>query len=102
MSPTSFRPLPVAGAIEPYLDHLAHLVADHGITAFESDIARLVVRLRAAGYHCPLVDLLADQHAPAVVRERAFGTLLPLLIADPARRAGDTASTMASSAASAA
>jgi hypothetical protein len=40
------------------------LIADHGIGSFESDIARLVVRLRAAG----------------VARERAFGLLVGLLL----------------------
>ena len=67
-------------APDPYLDQLAHLIADHGIAAFESDIARLVVRLRAAGFRCPTVDLLADQHAPRVARERAFGLLVGLLL----------------------
>ena len=90
MSPTSLRPLPAAGALEPYLDHLAHLVAEHGITSFESDIARLVVRFRAAGIRCSLVDLLADQDAPAIARERAFGTLLPLLTDDAGRVAANS------------
>jgi hypothetical protein len=65
---------------EPYLDQLAHLIADQGIQAFESDIARLVVRLRAAGHHGPIVAALSDRHAADVVRERAFGQLLCLLL----------------------
>ncbi len=78
--------------LEPYLDQLAHLIADHGIQAFESDIARLVVRLRATGHHGPLIAVLADKHAAGVARERAFGQLLGLLVdgvsrpvAEPAR-----------------
>jgi hypothetical protein len=86
MSPTSLRPLPVSGATEPYLDQLAHLVAEHGITEFEGDIARLVVRLRAAGLRCPTVDLLADKHASPIARERAFGVLLGLLMRHEAVR----------------
>lgn len=85
MSPTSLRPFPASGATEPYLDQLAHLVAEHGIAEFESDIARLVVRLRAAGFRCPTVDLLADKHAPSIARERAFGVLVALLVDDVAR-----------------
>jgi len=65
-----------AGAGDPYLQQLVHLVADHGITSFESDIARLVVRLRARGIHSPLATLLADHAASPVVRERALGELL--------------------------
>jgi hypothetical protein len=75
---------PSTPATDPYLDQLAHLIAEHGIGSFESDIARLVVRLRAAGLRCSTVDLLADKHAPGVARERAFGLLLGLLL-DPAR-----------------
>ncbi len=56
------------------------MIADHGIGSFESDIARLVVRLRAAGLRCSTVDLLADKHAPGVARERAFGLLVGLLL----------------------
>jgi hypothetical protein len=85
MSPTSLRPFPTSEAIEPYLDQLAHLVAEHGIAAFESDIARLVVRLRAAGHHGPMVDLLSDKHARAIARERAFGVLVARLVDDAAR-----------------
>ncbi|TPW14625.1 MAG: hypothetical protein FD127_1295 [Acidimicrobiaceae bacterium] len=59
-----------------YLDDLAHLIARNGIGAFESDIARLVVRLRAAGIGGPCTDVLGDRHAAAVVRERAFGHLI--------------------------
>ncbi|MCX6521761.1 MAG: hypothetical protein NTZ21_13965 [Actinobacteria bacterium] len=69
-------------ATDPYLDQLAHLIADHGIGSFESDISRLVVRLRAAGLRCPTVDLLADKRAPGVARERAFGMLVGLLLDD--------------------
>ena len=90
MSPTSLRPFPATGAHEPYLDQLAHLVAEHGITSFESDIARLVVRLRAAGLRCSLVDLLADRHAAPVARERALGTLLTLLTDGIARAAASS------------
>ncbi len=61
---------------DPYLDQLAHLVAEHGVSGFEGDIARLVVRLRAAGLGGPLVDVLADRTAPTVARVRAFGILL--------------------------
>ena len=75
---------------DPYLDHLAHLIADHGIGSFETDISRLVVRLRAAGFRCPTVDLLADKHAPGVARERAFGLLLGLLLDDDASRIART------------
>jgi len=66
------------GTYEPYLDQLAHLIADHGIGAFESDIARFVVRLRAGGHCGPLLTVLADKVAAPVVRERAFGQLLSL------------------------
>ena len=71
-----------------------HLVADHGITSFESDIARLVVRLRARGIHSPLATLLADHAASPVVRERALGELLCRLEAveaATAERAADQA-----------
>jgi hypothetical protein len=71
---------PSTPATDPYLDQLAHLIAAHGIGAFETDISRLVVRLRAAGLRCPTVDLLADKHAPGVARERAFGLLVGLLL----------------------
>ncbi len=64
---------------EPYLDQLAHLIADHGIGAFESDIARLVVRLRVDGHGGPLLTVLADKQAAPVARERALGQLLSQL-----------------------
>jgi hypothetical protein len=75
MSP-SLATTSLAGAGDPYLQQLVHLVADHGITSFESDVARLVVRLRARGIHSPLATLLADHAASPVVRERALGELL--------------------------
>lgn len=55
-----------------YLDDLAHLIAREGLSPFESDIARLVVRLRASGICSVAVDVLADHRAPDVVRQRAF------------------------------
>jgi hypothetical protein len=79
MAPTTCTRRILPTPADPYLDRLAHLVAAHGIEAFESDIARLVVRLRAAGHCDPVVDLLADHSAPAVVRERALGLALGLL-----------------------
>jgi hypothetical protein len=80
MSPST----PSTTSHEPYLDQLAHLIAEHGVHAFEGDIARLVVRLRAAGHHSPLIGLLADRHAAPVARQRAFGHLVGLLLADRA------------------
>jgi hypothetical protein len=68
-------------ALDASLDDLAHLIARDGIEAFESDITRLVVRLRTTGpatdcdRHRVLVQLLSDHSAPAVARERAFGEL---------------------------
>ncbi len=85
MAPTTCTRRILPSPNDPYLDRLAHLVAAHGIEAFESDIARLVVRLRAAGHCGTIVDLLADHHAPAVARERALGEALGLL-ARPAAR----------------
>lgn len=78
MAPTSCT-RPVRRPLDPYLDQLAHLIDAYGITAFEGDIARLVVRLRAAGHCSPVVDVLADRTAAPVVRERAFGEAVGLL-----------------------
>jgi hypothetical protein len=86
---TSTAILSAAGARDPYLRQLVHLVADHGITAFEGDVARLAVRLRARGITSPLVTLLADHGAAPVARERALGELLCRL------EAVETASTAA-------
>jgi hypothetical protein len=81
-------------ALDASLDALAHLIARDGIEAFESDIARLVVRLRTTGpaagtptghyldRHRVLVQLLSDHSAPAVARERAFGELTGQLASD--------------------
>jgi hypothetical protein len=66
---------PVVTALHPDLTRLTHLVADHGIRSFESDIARLVVRLRASGMQDRLIGLLGDRTAAPVVRERALGVL---------------------------
>ncbi len=77
MSPT---PAVTARPLEPYLAQLAHLIAEHGVHAFEGDIARFVVRLRAVGHHSPavsaLLGVLSDRTAAPVARERAFGHLL--------------------------
>ncbi|MFN8023562.1 MAG: hypothetical protein U0Q03_18680 [Acidimicrobiales bacterium] len=78
--------VPSGAALEPYLDQLAHLVAEHGLAPFEGDVARLVVRLHAAGHTGPAVDVLADRNAPTVARERALGVALALLATAPARR----------------
>lgn len=77
--------VPPGTRLEPYLDQLAHLVADHGLAPFEGDIARLVVRLHAAGHTGPAVDVLADRAAPTVARERALGVALGLLATRPTR-----------------
>jgi hypothetical protein len=68
--------------LDPYLRDLGFLVAEHGIAAFEGDVARLAVRLRAAGFCGPLVDLLTDGSAPSVARERALGTAIGALLND--------------------
>jgi hypothetical protein len=70
---------------DPYLDSLSHLIALNGIAQYESDIARLVVRLRSQGHTGPLTTLLGDHSAPAIVRERAFGELVGQLARGPAR-----------------
>jgi hypothetical protein len=62
-----------------YLNDLAFLIAEHGITGFESDIARLVVRLRSGGHVGPLTDLLLDKSASPPARERALGKLIGVL-----------------------
>ncbi|MCB0999768.1 MAG: hypothetical protein R2713_09725 [Ilumatobacteraceae bacterium] len=80
---------------ERYLDQLAHLVAEHGVAAFEGDIARLVVRLRAHGLCSPLVTLLADRDAPPIARERALGHLLGRLTEVEARRPSRVATSAA-------
>jgi hypothetical protein len=90
---------PSTPATDPYLDQLAHLIAEHGIGVFETDITRLVVRLRAAGFGCPTVDLLADKRAPGIVRERAFGLLVGLLLDHDASRIARTAANSLSHAA---
>lgn len=77
---------------DPYLDQLAHLIAEHGVHAFEGDVARLVVRLRAAGHHSPAIGLLADHRAAPVARQRAFGHVVGLLLDDHARTAATTCS----------
>jgi hypothetical protein len=69
---------------DPYLDQLAHLIAENGISQYESDIARLVVRLRSVGHTGSMVDLLGDHSAAPVARERAFGTLIGQLARGPA------------------
>lgn len=69
---------------DPYLDQLAHLIALNGITVYESDIARLAVRLRSLGHTDSLVDLLADHAASPIARERAFGNLVGQLARGPA------------------
>jgi hypothetical protein len=70
----------------PSLDDLAHLIATNGIERYESDIARLVVRLRADGVDLVLTDLLADPSAPGIARERAYGVLVGQLARGPAER----------------
>lgn len=67
-----------------YLDDLAHLIARDGIGGFESDIARVVVRLRSTGHGGTITDLLADRHQPSAARERAFGILVGRLTIVPA------------------
>jgi hypothetical protein len=67
-----------------YLDQLAHLIARNGINLYESDISRLVVRLHSVGHAGPMVDLLADQTATPIARERAFGILVGQLARGPA------------------
>jgi len=62
---------------------LAQLIADHGIEAVASS-GRLDVVVRAArraGAFATLVSLVADEKAPAVARERAFGRLASQLVA---------------------
>jgi hypothetical protein len=78
-------PTTSAAATDPSLHDLAHLIADHGIHQYESDVARLVVRLRSQGHGGSLTDLLADRSAAAIIRERAFGTLVGQLARGPAR-----------------
>ena len=72
---------------DPYLHDLAHLVAANGIEQYESDVARLVVRLRSLGQGGTLTELLGDRTAPSVARERAFGVLIGRLARGPARPA---------------
>jgi len=79
MAPIAAPTTRLAPTGERYLDQLAHLVAEHGVAAFEGDIARLVVRLRAQGVCSPLVTLLADHDASPIARERALGHLLARL-----------------------
>ncbi len=81
---TSIRPSTQTGT-DPYLHDLAHLIAVNGIGTYESDIARLVVRLRSQGHGGTLTDLLADHGASPIARERAFGTLVGQLARGPAR-----------------
>lgn len=85
MAPTTRTRRILPAQADPYLDRLAHLVAAHGIETFEGDIARLAVRLRAAGHCGTVVDLIVDRSAPAVVRERALGQALGLLTRPAAR-----------------
>jgi hypothetical protein len=68
-----------AAAFDPYLDDLAHLICSHGIEHFEGDVARLAVRLHAAGQSPSLIALLIDQQASSISRERAFGNLVAAL-----------------------
>ncbi len=70
------------------LDDLAHLIATNGIGTYESDIARLVVRLRSQGHGGSLAELLGDHSAAPIARERAFGTLVGQLARGPARSSG--------------
>jgi hypothetical protein len=71
---------------DPYLDGLAHLIALNGIAKYESDIARLVARLRSQGHDGSLTALLGDTGAASIVRERAFGAVVGQLARGPARR----------------
>ena len=75
---------PARSNTDPYLHDLAHLIAANGIGQYESDIARLVVRLRSHGHSGSFTDLLADRSASAIVRERAFGALVGQLARGPA------------------
>lgn len=70
---------------DPYLNDLAHLIATNGIGTYESDIARLGVRLRSQGHGGALAELLVDHSAPPIARERAFGVLVGQLARGPAR-----------------
>ncbi len=71
---------------DQYLDDLAHLIARDGIGGFESDVARLVVRLRSAGHGGTITDVLADRDESSAARERAFGMLVGQLARSPAHR----------------
>ncbi|MBI5089151.1 MAG: hypothetical protein HZB15_09920 [Actinobacteria bacterium] len=75
----------ISTSTDPYLHDLTHLIAAHGIAAYESDVARFVVRQRSLGHDGSLTDLLADRDASAIARERAFGTLVGQLARGPAR-----------------
>lgn len=59
------------------LDVLATLIADHGIEAVAASgrLDAVVRAARRAGAFATLAALVADETAPAVARERAFGRL---------------------------
>ena len=65
------------------LDVLATLIAEHGIEAVARSgrLDPVVRAARRAGAFATLVALVADENAPAVARERAFGRLATQLTA---------------------
>ncbi len=65
------------------LDVLATLIAEHGIEAVARSgrLDSVVRAARRAGAFATLVAVVADENAPAVARERAFGRLATQLTA---------------------
>ncbi|HET6664798.1 MAG TPA: hypothetical protein VFG94_11090 [Acidimicrobiales bacterium] len=60
-------------------DALADRMATDGPRSLEVEVRAVVRAARAAGADRTVVDVLADQRAPDVVRERAFGRLMGVL-----------------------
>jgi hypothetical protein len=57
------------------LDDLARAIAVEGIGAHTPELSGVAGAARQAGISPVLVEVLLDEHAPAVARERAFGMI---------------------------
>lgn len=80
----STAPVPSLDSVAPHrhawsraeIDDLAHRLSDLGPEAVLADLTDLATSARGSRVPGPVVDLLLDPHAPAVVRERAFARVV--------------------------
>ncbi len=67
---------------------MGEVIARGGITAAGMDVLLLAHDARDHGVDEVVIDVLVDESAPAVVRERAFGRVASALVSAMARRSG--------------